>query len=93
MNLTEQLDTHSTCEESSQLDTMKVGDDLPTVSVIRRDLVGHECLVCDPGNYMESWGDNVVHCGFCGHVTRRYLTKREMFVEMARHALELLDHA
>jgi hypothetical protein len=52
--------------------------------IVRRDLLGADCLSCDEGRYRENWpfaSDKVI-CDRpeCRHEVSRHLTKREIAV-------------
>lgn len=48
-------------------------------TVIRRDLLGHDCLSCESGVYTEvPFNDDVVECRHCGDELARWMTKSEI---------------
>lgn len=81
--MTKDLDTTGDCNT----DTMHVtivdeAADTPKVfTVVRRDMLNHECLICDEGTYKLTDFENRVRCDVCTDYAPRWMTKPEM----ARH--------
>lgn len=78
--------------ESTPLDkALEEEAEFPAVTIIRRDLLGHECLLCELGTYRESHRAEEVWCDECEHRTNRWASKRDRMVITARHIAEVLE--